>query len=130
MNLFADLEAPAVEKLDPRDRSLDDCKSKLRVQLRDLKKRPDCVSVSVRIGGVTPLKIGEKGEMSIPVLRTRSNKASILEYAKGLEDEILDAHKRYIDSLNIARTTRETTRIKPRSKTKDPVLVVNNVTTS
>lgn len=47
------------------------------------------------------------------------------------QDElILDARARYIDSLNIARTTRNTTRTKSRTKTVEQALVVNNVTAS
>ena len=130
MNIFANLEAPAVEALNPRDWTLEDCKNKLKVYFRELKTRPDCVSVSVRIGGVTSLKIGSNDEMSIQVRRTDSNKALILETIKNEDEAILEAHKRYVDSLNIARTTRDTTRSKARTKTKAPVSVINNVTTS
>jgi hypothetical protein len=130
MSIFKNLEAPALKVLSPRDWTLDDCKNNLRVQFRELKERPDCVSVSVRLGGVTPLKIGGDGKMSLHVLRSVVDRDVILEMIQDQDELILDARDRYIDSLNIARTTRNTTRTKPRTKTVEKALVVNHVTTS
>jgi hypothetical protein len=130
MSIFTDLEAPKVEVKNPRDWSLEECKGKLRVQFRKLKTRPDCVSVSVRLGGVTPLKITEDGRMSIHVNKAQANASSFLEAIVKEDERILDAHKRYVEALDIARTTRHTTLVKPRKKKIEPALVVNHVTTS
>jgi hypothetical protein len=130
MDIFKDLEAPALKVLSPQDWELKDCKENLRVQFRSLKNRLDCVSVSVRLGGVTPLKIGENGKMSVHVLKSVANIDSILAMIQDQDELILDAHQRYKDSLNIARTTRNTTRVKGRAKTSESAIVVNNVTTS
>jgi hypothetical protein len=130
MSIFKNLEAPALKVLSPIDWELADCKKKLRVQFRALKKRPDCVSVSVRLGGVTSLKIGENGKTSVHVLKSVANIDSILAMIQDEDELILEARDRYIDSLNIARTTRNTTRTKPRTKKVEQALVANYVTTS
>lgn len=128
MSIFKEFEAPEVKVLSPRDWTINDCKNHLRVQFRTLKSRPDCVSVSVRLGGVTPLKIGESGKMSIIVQKDIADKDIFLETAKNEEDLIKEAHGRYVKSLNIARTTRNTTRVKPNLQNTGSTLVVNNVT--
>ncbi|MEP4888486.1 MAG: hypothetical protein ABJV04_00545 [Aliiglaciecola sp.] len=130
MNIFEKLEAPEVKVLNPRDWTLEDCKEKLRVQFRNLKNKPDHVSVSIRLGGVTQLKIGKNEKMSIHVLKKEANAELFLKEAKKQDAIIEDARQRYIDSLNIARTTRNTTQSKTRSKSKDPALVVNNISTN
>ena len=102
----------------------------MRIQFRPLKTRPDCVSVSVRLGGVTSLKIGDNGKTSVHMLKTRSDKESILKLVLEKDDIIEEAKERYINSLNTARTTRNITRSKPRSKVLSSAAVINNVTTS
>jgi hypothetical protein len=130
MNIFTELEAAKVEVKNPRDWSLDECKGKLRVQFRKLKTRPDCVSVSVRLGGVTSLKITDDGRMSIHVNKAQANASTFLDAILKEDERIIDAHKRYVEALDIARTTRHTTQVKPRMKKSEPALVVNHVSTS
>lgn len=130
MSIFAELEAPEVKKTNPRDWSLEECKKNLRVQFRTLKNRPDCVSVSVRLGGVTALKIGENDKMAVTMLKTKSDKELILQTVIAQDGIIEEAKQRYVDSLNTARTTRNTTRVKPKDRKFESAAVINHVTTA
>ena len=128
MSIFKEYEAAEVKVLSPKDWTTEDCKNNLRVQFRALKSRPDCVSVSIRLGGVTPLKIGKNEKMSIIVEKSKADRSVFLETVKQQENLIAEAHQRYVDALNVARTTRHTTKVKPKDKKVSSTLVVNNVT--